>query len=93
MSELLDYAPIAAAAFAIPQFLPQILKLRATDDSAGVSWSWATLTSVNNAAWIGYFALSRYWAALVPASSATVLAGALATMLARRGQRGRGPPY
>ena len=86
MGGLLDYAPIAAAAFAIPQFLPQIIKLRATDDTAGVSWPWATLTSVNNAAWLGYFALSGYWAALVPASSATLLAGALAAMLARRGQ-------
>src|SRR5215211_5710592 len=83
MGELLDAAPIAAAAFAIPQFLPQLRKLRATDDTAGVSWPWATLTSVNNAAWIGYFALSGYWAALVPASSATLLAGALAVMLAR----------
>jgi uncharacterized protein with PQ loop repeat len=86
MGDLVDYAPIAAAAFAIPQFLPQLRKLRATDDSAGVSWPWATLTSVNNAAWIGYFALSGYWAALVPASSAALLAGALATMLARRGR-------
>src|SRR6266545_6628622 len=86
MDSLPDYAPIAAAAFAIPQFLPQILKLRATDDTAGVSWSWATLTSVNNAAWFAYFALSGYWAALVPASSATLLAGALATMLAQRGR-------
>ena len=86
MGDLLDYLPIAAAAFAIPQFLPQLLKLRATDDVAGVSWSWATLTSVNNAAWFAYFALSGYWAALVPASSASLLAGALATMLARRGQ-------
>jgi uncharacterized protein with PQ loop repeat len=86
MGELLDAAPIAAAAFAIPQFLPQLLKLRASDDTAGVSWPWAALTSVNNAAWLAYFALSAYWAALVPASSATLLAGALATMLARRGQ-------
>src|SRR5919109_4226456 len=86
MGALVDYAPIAAAAFAIPQFLPQILKLRATDDTAGVSWSWATLTSVNNGAWFLYFALASYWTALVPASSATLLAGALATMLARRGQ-------
>ena len=88
MSDLLDYLPIAAAAFAIPQFLPQILKLRATDDVTGVSWSWATLTSVNNAAWFAYFALSGYWAALVPASSASLLAGALATMLgpARTGE-------
>jgi uncharacterized protein with PQ loop repeat len=86
MGDLLDYLPIAAAAFAIPQFLPQLRKLRRTGDTAGVSWSWATLTSVNNGAWVGYFALSAYWAALVPSSSATLLAGALATMLARRGQ-------
>jgi uncharacterized protein with PQ loop repeat len=86
MGALLDYLPIAAAAFAIPQFLPQLLKLRATGDTAGVSWSWATLTSVNNAAWFLYFALAGYWTALVPASSATLLAGTLATMLAVRGQ-------
>jgi uncharacterized protein with PQ loop repeat len=86
MGDLLDYLPIAAAAFAIPQFLPQLRKLRATDDTAGVSWSWATLTSVNNAAWFAYFTASAYWAALVPAASATLLAGTLATMLAWRGQ-------
>jgi uncharacterized protein with PQ loop repeat len=86
MGDVLDYLPIAAAAFAIPQFLPQLRKLRATDDTAGVSWSWATLTSVNNAAWFAYFALASYWAALVPAASATMLAGTLAVMLARRGQ-------
>jgi hypothetical protein len=86
MGNPLDYAPIAAAAFAIPQFLPQIRKLQRTDDTAGLSWPWATLTSVNNAAWFGYFALSSYWAALVPSCSATLLAGALATLLALRGQ-------
>ena len=86
MGDLLDYLPIAAAAFAIPQFLPQLRKLRATNDTAGVSWTWATLTSVNNAAWFAYFAAAAYWAALVPATSATLLAGTLAIMLARRGQ-------
>jgi uncharacterized protein with PQ loop repeat len=86
MGDLLDALPIAAAAFAIPQFLPQLLKLRRTDDTAGASWPWATLTSVNNAAWLAYFALSAYWTALMPSASATLLAGALATMLARRGQ-------
>jgi uncharacterized protein with PQ loop repeat len=86
MDDLLDYMPIAAAAFAVPQFLPQLLKLQRTDDTAGVSWSWATLTSVNNAAWLAYFALASYWTALVPACSATLLAGTLATMLALRGQ-------
>jgi uncharacterized protein with PQ loop repeat len=84
--DLLDYTSIVATAFAIPQFLPQILKLRATGDTAGVSWSWAILTSINNGAWIAYFALERYWTALVPATSATVLAGMLALLLIRRGQ-------
>jgi len=83
--KLLDYVPFAAAAFAVPQFLPQISRLRATGDTAGVSWSWAMLTSANNGAWIAYFTLSRYWTALAPSCSATLLAGTLAVMLARRG--------
>jgi uncharacterized protein with PQ loop repeat len=86
MIDALDYAPIAATAFAVPQFLPQIRKLRATRDTAGVSWSWATLTSLNNAAWIAYFALAHYWTALIPSSSATTLAGTLAVLLSVRGQ-------
>jgi hypothetical protein len=86
MGAPLDYAPLAAAAFAIPQFLPQLRKLRATGDTAGVSWSWATLTGLDNAAWFAYFALAGYWTALVPAASATLLAGTLAIMLTRRGQ-------
>jgi uncharacterized protein with PQ loop repeat len=77
--------PLAAAILAVPQFLPQLARLRRTGETAGVSWSWAALTSVNNVAWAGYFALSGFWTALVPAISATVLAGALAVMLARRG--------
>jgi len=91
MIDLLDYAPVAAAGFAVPQFLPQIRKLRATGDSAGVSPSWAALTSVNNAAWIAYFTMARYWTALVPASSATLLAGTLAVMLLRRRPPGARP--
>jgi uncharacterized protein with PQ loop repeat len=86
MIDALDYAPIAATAFAVPEFLPQIRKLRATRDPAGVSWPWATLTSLNNAAWIAYFALEHDWTALVPSSSATVLAGTLAVLLSIRGQ-------
>jgi uncharacterized protein with PQ loop repeat len=86
MTDALDYAPIAATAFAVPQFLPQVRKLRATRDTAGVSWSWATLTSLNNAAWIAYFALEHYWTALIPSSSATMLAGTLAVLLSIRGR-------
>jgi uncharacterized protein with PQ loop repeat len=84
--DVLNYAPIAATTLAIPQFLPQIVKLRATRDAAGVSWAWALLTSLNHAAWIAYFTLARYWSALVPAIAATLLAGLLALMLTRRGQ-------
>jgi len=77
--------PLVAAFLAVPQFLPQLARLRRTGETAGVSWSWAALTSINNAAWAGYFTLSGFWTALVPAISATALAGVLAVMLARRG--------
>lgn len=86
MTSLPDYAPIAAAVFAVPQFLPQIRKLAATGDTTGLSWSWAVLTTVNNAGWFAYFALSRYWTSLIPSSSVTLLAGVLAVMLTRRAQ-------
>ncbi len=77
--------PLVAAFLAVPQFLPQLARVRRTGTTAGVSWSWAALTSVNNAAWLGYFALSGFWTALVPAISATILSGQLAVVLARRG--------
>jgi uncharacterized protein with PQ loop repeat len=86
MMDALDYTPFAATAFAVPQFLPQIRRLLATHDTAGVSWSWAALTSLNNAAWIAYFTLERYWTAVVPSSSATFLAGTLAVLLTLRGR-------
>ena len=84
MIDALDYAPIAATAFAVPQFVPQVLKFRATRDTAGVSWAWATLTCLNNAAWLAYFTLEHYWTALIPSSSATALSGTLAVMLWRK---------
>jgi uncharacterized protein with PQ loop repeat len=88
---VLDWLPVAAAVFAVPQFLPQLARVWRTGDAAGVSWSWAALTSVSNGGWIAYFALSRFWTALVPATSATVLAGALAVLLGRRGGVPRRP--
>ncbi len=81
---MLDWLPVVATLFAVPQFLPQMAAVWRTGDTAGVSWAWAALTSVSNAGWIAYFALSGYWTALVPAIAATVLAGALAVLLARR---------
>jgi len=78
--------PLIAALFAVPQFLPQLARLRRTGDATGVSWAWAALTSVNNGAWTAYFALSRLWTALAPSISATLLAGILAVWLARQGE-------
>ena len=86
MIDALDYIPVAATVFAVPEFLPQIGKLRATRDTAGVSWPWAALTSLNNAAWLAYFALAHYWTALIPSCSATVLAGTLVLLLSIRGR-------
>ncbi len=92
MHAVFSLLPLVAAILAVPQFVPQLARLARTGETAGVSWSWAALTSVNNAAWAGYFALSGFWSALVPAISATVLAGALAVMLARRGLDSRAAP-
>jgi uncharacterized protein with PQ loop repeat len=84
LAGMLDLLPVVATVFAMPQFLPQIAAVWRTGDTAGVSWAWAALTSVSNGGWIVYFALSGYWTALVPAIAATVLAGLLAVLLARR---------
>jgi uncharacterized protein with PQ loop repeat len=86
MYRALDWLPVAAAVFAVPQFLPQLARVwGSSGDATGVSWSWAALTSVSNGGWIAYFALSRFWTALVPAISAAVLAGTLAVLLGHRG--------
>jgi uncharacterized protein with PQ loop repeat len=86
MTGPLDYAPIAATCFAIPEFLPQIRKLATTHDTSGLSWSWVVLTTVNNAAWIAYFALARYWTALIGSSATIVVVATLAVMVTRHGQ-------
>ncbi|MEU4221656.1 hypothetical protein [Actinoplanes sp. NPDC026623] len=88
MGHLFDSLPLIATAFGIPQYLPQIAKLRRTRDPAGVSWSWAALAAVNNAAWFGYFASAGYRTALVPATAATLLATTVAVLLAGLGRAG-----
>jgi hypothetical protein len=87
--DVFSLLPVVAAGFAIPQFVPQILKLRRTGDTAGLSTAWALLTGIHNAAWFGYFAASRYWFALLPSSSAALLGGGLGVMLSRRRPLGR----
>ncbi len=85
MGYLFGGLPVVAALLAVPQFVPQLLRLARTGNIAGLSWSWAALTSVNNAAWFAYFLLSSLWTALIPAGSAAVLAGLVAILLARHG--------
>jgi uncharacterized protein with PQ loop repeat len=84
MHAVFSLLPLVATVLAAPQFLPQLARLARTGETAGVSWSWAALTSINNAAWGAYFALSGFWTAVAAAISATLLAGALAVLLARR---------
>jgi uncharacterized protein with PQ loop repeat len=89
MSAITAVLPVLAAGFAIPQFIPQLVKLARTGDTAGLSPLWSALTSVNNAAWFVYFASSGFWFALLPSSSASLLAGALTAMMVRRGAPAR----
>ena len=35
--------PLVAAFLAVPQFLPQLARVRRASTTAGVSWSWAAL--------------------------------------------------
>src|SRR5499427_8499731 len=87
MHAVVSLLPLVVAILAVPQFLPQLARLARTGETAGVSWSWAALTSINNTAWAGYFALSGFWTALVPAILATAFAGTLAVMFFRRAVR------
>jgi uncharacterized protein with PQ loop repeat len=84
--QVLALAPILAGIFAVPQFLPQLRIALTEQDISGVSWTWAALTSVNNAAWCAYFVLSHYWTALIPGAAVAIVAGALAAQLAKRGK-------
>lgn len=83
--------PVAAAIFAVPQFVPQLVRVRRYGATAGVSWTWAAMTCVNNAAWVAYFAQSRFYSALIPATSAVLFAGLLTAQLSRVQTLPRGP--
>jgi hypothetical protein len=75
--------PLGAGVFAVPQFVPQLVRVRRLGTSAGVSWTWAAMTCVNNAAWVVYFIQSHFYSAVVPAVAAVVFAGLLTGQLAR----------
>jgi PQ loop repeat len=70
-----DLLPAMAVCFAVPQYIPQIQKLRRTGDTAGLSTARALLAGINNAYWCVYFVTSGYWFALINSASVTVLGG------------------
>jgi hypothetical protein len=65
LNQILELTPVAAGIFAIPQFIPQLRVVGSGSAIDGVSGAWAALTSINNAAWTLYFALSHYWTATI----------------------------
>ncbi|HUG84805.1 MAG TPA: hypothetical protein VMM13_09585 [Euzebya sp.] len=77
--------PLLAACVAIPQLLPQLLRIRRTDTTAGVSVAWAGLTAVSNLGWLTYFTTTALWTAAVPSSSSAVIAIAIVWSLRSRG--------
>lgn len=89
---LIDALPLVAACFALPQFLPQLGRIRRTNDIAGLTPAWPALTSLNNAAWIVYFVSVGYWSALVPNVVVVVTSGLLARAIVAR-RLGRAPLF
>lgn len=75
--------PLAAGAFAAPQYVPQLLRVRRLGAAAGVSWTWAALACVNNLAWAGYFLWAGMPTGLVAVLSCALVAGLLTLELTR----------
>ena len=78
-----DLLPLAAAIFAVPQFLPQLRRLARSQDSSGLSAAWSALTCVNNAAWIVYFVQVGYRTASVPNACVVVMSAVLTVRILR----------
>lgn len=84
VSPMQDLLALAATAFAIPQLLPQLRRVRRVG-TAGVSVQWAALTAVGNGAWLGYFAATGLRGAFLPVTCSGLLAAAIVWSMARRG--------
>lgn len=78
-----DLLPLAAAVFAVPQFLPQLRRLARSQDSSGLSPAWSALTCVNNAAWMVYFLQVGYRTASVPNACVVVMSAVLTVRIVR----------
>ena len=78
-----DLLPLAAAIFAVPQFLPQLRRLARSQDSSGLSPAWSALTCVNNTAWIVYFVQVGYRTASVPNACVVIMSALLTVRIVR----------
>ena len=62
MQTVFALLPLVAAFLAVPQFLPQLARVRRAGTTAGVSWSWAALTrSLENSAEVRRSRGTRVW--------------------------------
>lgn len=84
---IIDVLPMVATAAAIPQLLPQLLRLVRSRVPDGVSPAWASLTAVSNLGWLAYFATTGLWTAMVPTAASSLLAAAIVAALAAAGAR------
>lgn len=74
---MVTFLTLAATVFAVPQLLPQFVRIRSTGRANGVSLSWAALTAVSNVAWFGYFAVSGLWSGTVSVGTSFVVSSAI----------------
>lgn len=86
---VIDVMPLVATVAAVPQLLPQLLRLIRSRRPDGVSPAWASLTAVNNMGWFAYFTSTGLWTAMVPSATCSLLAGAIVAALAGAGARVR----
>lgn len=84
-----DLSVIAATIMAWWSLIPQIRRLLASGDPAGVSGTWPALGLVSNAAWTVYLISQGLWAA-VPATSVMVFFYAVVLWTLRRAGVGLG---
>lgn len=75
---------LAATAFAVPQLLPQLQRIRRVGPE-GVSAQWALLTAVGNAAWLTWFVRSGIATGAIPTGTSLVLAVGIAVAMRDRG--------
>ena len=61
---LANVAVVATTVGTIAFLVPQISKLIRTEDSAGVSTTWAALGLVTNAGWFAYMINQNLWVAI-----------------------------